>query len=145
MRITIHEAKNLGSNKVNPYALIKVNGVDRFETPTFKRTGNPKFERPFEFLVLDMQEVYIRVMIIDRIDFAGDTSLGAWNSYLTDILKNQEEKEYWWTLRKKGKEINARIRLSVQWKPVVMTGLATMGGIDIYSKVHTHNNNNTQY
>lgn len=133
LRITIHECKNLGSNKVNPYALIKVNGVDRFETPTFKRTSNPKFERPFEFLVLDMQEVYIRVMIIDRIDFAGDASLGAWNSYLTDILKTQEENEYWWTLRKKGKEISARIRLSVQWKPVVMTGLATMGGIDIYS------------
>ncbi|KAK4519727.1 casein kinase 2 regulatory subunit [Mucor velutinosus] len=133
LRITIHECKNLGSNKINPYALLKINGVDRFETPTFKRTSNPKFERPFEILVLDMTQVYIRVSIIDRINFAGDASLGSWNAYLTDIMRDQEDKEYWWTLRKKGQEINARLRLSVQWKPVVMTGLAKMGGVGLYS------------
>ncbi|KAI8643675.1 C2 domain-containing protein [Parasitella parasitica] len=133
LRITVHECKNLGSNKINPYALIKINGVDRFETPTFKRTSNPKFERPFEILVLDMTQVYIRVSIIDRISFAGDASLGSWNAYLTEIMKEQEDKEYWWTLKKKGQEINARLRLSVQWKPVVMTGLAKMGGIGLYA------------
>lgn len=136
LRIIIHECKNLGSNKVNPYALLKINGVDRFETPTFKRTANPKFERPFEILVLDMTQVFIRVSIIDRINFAGDASLGSWDSYLTDIMRDQEDKEYWWTLRKKGQEISARLRLSVQWKPVVMTGLAKMGGVGVglYSK-----------
>ncbi|GAN04893.1 tricalbin [Mucor ambiguus] len=133
LRITIHECKNLGSTKINPYALLKINGVDRFETPTFKRTPNPKFERSFEILVLDMTQVYIRVSIIDRINFAGDASLGSWNAYLTDIMRDQEDREYWWTLRKKGQEINARLRLSVQWKPVVMTGLAKMGGVGLYS------------
>ncbi|CAO3622319.1 unnamed protein product [Mucor fragilis] len=133
LRITIHECKNLGSNKINPYALLKINGVDRFETPTFKRTSNPKFERSFEILVLDMTQVYIRVSIIDRINFAGDASLGSWNAYLTDIMRDQENNEYWWTLRKKGQEINARLRLSVQWKPVVMTGLARMGGVGLYA------------
>lgn len=77
--------------------------------------------------------MYIRVSIIDRINFAGDASLGSWNAYLTDIMRDQEDKEYWWTLRKKGQEINARLRLSVQWKPVVMTGLAKMGGVGLYS------------
>lgn len=134
LRITIHECKNLGSNKINPYALLKINGVDRFETPTFKRTSNPKFERSFEILVLDMTQVFIRVSIIDRINFAGDASLGSWDAYLTDIMRDQEDKEYWWTLRRKGQEINARLRLSVQWKPVVMTGLAKMGGVGLYCK-----------
>ncbi|KAI7904507.1 C2 domain-containing protein [Cokeromyces recurvatus] len=133
VRIIIHECKNLGSNKVNPYALIKINGVDRFETPTFKRTSNPKFERPYEIMVLDQTEVFIRVSIIDRIDFAGDESLGSWNAYLTDIIAQQEEKDYWWTLKKKGQDTAARLRFSVQWKPVVMTGLASMGGTGIYS------------
>lgn len=108
--------------------------MDRFETPTFKRTANPKFERSYEILVLDMTEVFIRVTLIDRIDFAGDSYLGAWNAYLTDIIKDQEEKEYWWDLTKNKNNSNpdnnkARLRLSVQWKPVVMSGLSKMGGV----------------
>jgi Ca2+-dependent lipid-binding protein len=134
LRVTIHECKNLGSNTMNPYASIKINGVDRFETPTFKRTEHPKFERSYEILVLDQTEVYIRVGITDRINFAGDASLGAWNAYLTDIIRDQEDKEYWWTLKKKGQDTPARLRFSIQWKPVVMAGLAKMGGVGIYCK-----------
>lgn len=134
LRVTIHECKNLGpTNKMNPFATIKVNGVDRFETPTFKYTANPKFERSYEILVLDRTEVYLRVSITNRIDFAGDTSLGAWNGYLTDIMRDQEDKEYWWTLKKKGQDTAARLRFSVQWKPVVMAGLAKMGGAGLYT------------
>lgn len=132
--MTIHECKNLGSSKVNPFATIKINGVDRFETPTFKRTANPKFERSYEILVLDRTEVYIRVSITDRINFAGDASLGAWNGYLVDIMKEQEDKEYWWTLKKKDQDTPARLKFSVQWKPVVMYGLAKMGGVGLYCK-----------
>lgn len=133
--MTIHECKNLGiSNKMNPFATIKVNGVDRFETPTFKYTANPKFERSYEILVLDRTDVFLRVSITNRIDFAGDTSLGAWNGYLTDIMRDQEDNEYWWTLKKKGQDTPARLRFSVQWKPVVMSGLAKMGGTSLYSK-----------
>ncbi|KAI8389419.1 C2 domain-containing protein [Blakeslea trispora] len=133
LRITIHECKYLASKKVNPYAVIKVNGVDRFKTPTFKRTSNPKFEKSHEILVLDKTEVFVRVSIIDAIDFAEDVSLGSWDSYLVDIMRQQDDREYWWNLRKKGKEIEARIRFSVQWKPVVLTSLASMGGVGLYT------------
>lgn len=119
---------------MNPFATMKINGINRFETPTFKRTPNPKFERSFEILVLDRTEVFIRVSIIDRINFAGDASLGSWDGYLADIMKDQEENEYWWALKKKGQNTSARLRLSVQWKPVVMDGLAKMGGVGLYSK-----------
>ncbi|GAA5802769.1 hypothetical protein HPULCUR_008244 [Helicostylum pulchrum] len=133
LRVTIHECKNLGSNKMNPFATIKINGIDRFETPTFKRTPNPKFERSFEILVLDRTEVYIRVSITDRINFAGDASLGAWNGYLVDIMRDQEENDNWWTLKKQGRDTNAKLKFSVQWEPVVMDGLAQMGGAGIYT------------
>ncbi|KAG2201023.1 hypothetical protein INT47_006567 [Mucor saturninus] len=134
LRVTIHECKNLGpNNKMNPFATIKINGIDRFETPTFKRTPNPKFERSFEILVLDRTEVFLRVGVTDRINFAGDASLGAWDGYLVDIMRDQEENEYWWTLKKKGQNTSARLKLSVQWKPVVMDGLAKMGGVGIYT------------
>ncbi|KAI9469131.1 MAG: hypothetical protein EXX96DRAFT_492606 [Benjaminiella poitrasii] len=133
VRITIHECKNLGSNKINPFAQIKINGTDRFNTPTFKRTANPKFERSYEILVLDQTELFIRVGIIDSIDFAGDATLGSWSAYLSDIIRQQEEKDYWWVLKKKGKDTSARLRFSVQWKPVVMSGLASMGGTGIYT------------
>ncbi|KAI8083251.1 C2 domain-containing protein [Gilbertella persicaria] len=132
VRVTIHECKYLGTNKVNPYATIKINGVDRFKTPTFKRTSNPKFERSYEILVLDKTEVFIRVSVIDSIDFAENTSLGSWDASLVDIMRDQEDREYWWNLRKRGQEIQARLRFSVQWKPVVMSGLASMGGVGIY-------------
>jgi Ca2+-dependent lipid-binding protein len=127
LRITLHECRHLGyNNKVNPFANIKINGVDRFTTPTFKRTSNPKFERAYEILVLDKTEVYIRVSFIDSIAFADDAFLGAWTGYLHDIMERQEENEYWWDL--KSRTGKPRMRMSVQWKPVVMSGLAKMGG-----------------
>lgn len=129
LRITIHECKNLGSNKINPYAKLFINGKERFQTPTFKRTSNPKFEKPHESMVLDRTEFYIRVNIIDSINFAEDVSIGAWSGYLTDIMAKQDENEFWWHLNKNGQEIDAKIKLSVQWQPVVLEGLAKMGGI----------------
>ncbi|PHZ11710.1 uncharacterized protein RHIMIDRAFT_313919 [Rhizopus microsporus ATCC 52813] len=126
LRVTVHECRNLGStNKMNPYAAIKINGVDRFQTPTFKHTTNPKFERSFEILVLDKTEVHINVGLIDNLN---QVLLGQWSAYLMDIFKQQDEREYWWNLVRDTKEIKARLRLSVQWRPVVMTGLSKMGG-----------------
>lgn len=135
LRVTVHECRNLGpTNKMNPYAAIKINGVDRFQTPTFKHTSNPKFERSFEILVLDKTEVHINVGLIDSLN---QVLLGQWSAYLMDIFKQQGEREYWWNLVRGAKEIKARLRLSVQWRPVAMTGLSKMGGASgFYSKLN---------
>lgn len=116
---------------MNPHATIKINGIDRFQTPTFKYTANPKFERSFEILVLDKTEVHVHVSVLD-----GTRSLGQWSAYLMEIFKQQETNEYWWDLSQ-ARGINARLRLSVQWRPVVLSGLSQMGGSGIYGKT-TH-------
>ncbi|KAG1642078.1 hypothetical protein G6F44_005191 [Rhizopus delemar] len=112
---------------MNPHATIKINGIDRFQTPTFKYTANPKFERSFEILVLDKTEVHVHVSVLD-----GTRSLGQWSAYLMEIFKQQETNEYWWDLSQ-ARGINARLRLSVQWRPVVLSGLSQMGGSGIYA------------
>ncbi|KAG0991938.1 hypothetical protein G6F28_008119 [Rhizopus arrhizus] len=128
LRVTIHECRNLGSHhKMNPHATIKINGIDRFQTPIFKYTANPKFERSFEILVLDKTEVHVHVSVLD-----GTRSLGQWSAYLMEIFKQQETNEYWWDLSQ-ARGINARLRLSVQWRPVVLSGLSQMGGSGIYA------------
>ncbi|KAG1396326.1 hypothetical protein G6F60_009690 [Rhizopus arrhizus] len=112
---------------MNPHATIKINGIDRFQTPIFKYTANPKFERSFEILVLDKTEVHVHVSVLD-----GTRSLGQWSAYLMEIFKQQETNEYWWDLSQ-ARGINARLRLSVQWRPVVLSGLSQMGGSGIYA------------
>lgn len=132
--MTIHECRNLGTGqKMNPYAAIKINGIDRFQTPTFKYTANPKFERSFEILVLDKTEMHIHVRLVD-----GTRRLGQWAAYLTEIFNKQVENEYWWNMTETAKGTNARIRFSVQWRPVVLDGLSKMGGASgIYGKTTT--------
>lgn len=107
---------------MNPYALIKINGVEKVKTPVFKRNANPKFERSGEVVVLDRTEVYIRIDIKDSADFAEDSVLGSWTSYLVPLMEQQNSNDYWWDLTL-GDKTSGRIRFSVQWKPIVMSGL----------------------
>ncbi|KAI9261137.1 hypothetical protein BY458DRAFT_515949 [Sporodiniella umbellata] len=124
LRVTIHECRNLGPDqRINPYAVIKINGIDRFQTPTFKYTPNPKFERSFEILVLDKTEVHVHVGLHD-----GTRRLGQWSAYLIQIFNEQVAADYWWDLSDTTKGISSRLRLSVQWRSVVLNGLSKMGG-----------------
>ncbi|KAF7721951.1 hypothetical protein EC973_003912 [Apophysomyces ossiformis] len=133
LRFTVHECHNLGSNKLCPYARVIINGAEKIKTPVFKYNANPKFERPGEVVVLDKTEVFVRVEIKDSVSFAEDRVIGVWTSYLVDMMEAQQKNEYWWDLQADQKS-GARIRLSVQWKPVVMTGLTQgMGGHGYYS------------
>ncbi|OAD70667.1 hypothetical protein PHYBLDRAFT_115328 [Phycomyces blakesleeanus NRRL 1555(-)] len=122
LRFTIHECRNLGSTKLNPYARVMINGAEKIKTPVFKRTSNPKFERPGEVVVLDKTEVSIRVEVKDSVNFAEDVTVGVWTAYLVDVMQQQDGRNYWWDLKHGSKDVG-RIRFSVQWKPVVMEGL----------------------
>lgn len=109
------------------------------KTPVFKRNQNPKFERSGEVVVLDQTAVYIRVEVKDSTSFADDPTIGVWRSYLVDMMQQLPSNDGWWDLQlDNGSKAAGRIRLSVQWKPVVMTGLSsTIGGHGLYGKVIT--------
>ncbi|KAI8992390.1 hypothetical protein BDB01DRAFT_882480 [Pilobolus umbonatus] len=133
LRVTIHECKNLGHTQVNPSAIIKINGIDRFETPTFKGTANPKYARSYESLILDKTEVHVQVRIVSHINFAEDKVIGVWSAYLHDIVNEQEKREFWWPLSLDDEKLPGSVRFSVQWKSVIMRGLAKMKSSGIYT------------
>lgn len=133
LRFTIHEVKGL-SGKPSPYARVLVNGTEKIKSKPMKKNANPKFEKFVEVLVIDKTEVQMRVQIQDSTNFASDVELGSWSSSLLTIFDKIEKNEGWWDLKHNGKN-SGRVRISAEWKPVVMTGLAeSLGGHGIYRK-----------
>lgn len=55
VRLTVHQAKELDprDKQIDPFAKVMLNGVVVHRTQTLKRTPNPVWERPTEFLVTD--------------------------------------------------------------------------------------------
>lgn len=132
LRFTIHEVKGL-SGKPSPYARVLVNGTEKIKTKPMKKKANPKFEKFVEVLVIDKTEVQMRVQIQDATSFSTDYELGSWSSSLLTIFDKIEQNEGWWDLTRNGKNCG-RLRISAEWKPVVMTGLAeSLGGHGYYS------------
>ncbi|ORX52810.1 hypothetical protein DM01DRAFT_1336589 [Hesseltinella vesiculosa] len=134
LRFTVHECRNLRSGKSipNPYAIVKVNGVEKIKTPTFKRTDTPKFERSGEVVVLDRTQVKVTVTMMNSVDFAEDVCLGTWSSDLVSIMQDQAKNGCWWDLQSVSPSSGPsrpRIRFSVQWKPVDMSSLITASSL----------------
>ena len=123
--------------RLNPYVRVTINGAERINTPIFKRNPNPKFERSGEVVVLDQTAVFIRVEVKDSISLAEDPIIGVWRGYLVDLIQAMETNpDGWFDLQYDGGDkAPGRIRLSFQWKPVLMTGLSeAMAGQGLYSK-----------
>ncbi|KAI9266500.1 C2 domain-containing protein [Phascolomyces articulosus] len=123
LRITVHECQNLlGPSRMKPYVRVLINGEESIRTSSSWHRHNPVFEVPGETAILDKSEVFIRVEVKDRSTVHKDVELGVWTSHLDEMLRLQEENEGWWPL-KSGNEPVGSVRLSAQWKPVIMPGL----------------------
>ncbi|KAG2172009.1 hypothetical protein INT43_001486 [Umbelopsis isabellina] len=122
LRFTIHECKGL-DGKPSAYARVLLNGEEKIKTKPMKKTPNPKWEKNVEMLVVDMTEVSMRVEVQEASSFASDVTIGSWSSSLLNIFDKIEENEGWWDLMRKKTKVG-RIRISAEWKPVIMTGLA---------------------
>lgn len=85
-----------------------------------KRKTNPKYEEHLEIIVLDKTNFFIRTEIRDADE---DDLLGAFSSYLTDMLRLQEKNESWWDVAL-GDDKTGQVRLSAEWKPVLMSSLS---------------------
>ncbi|KAI8374245.1 uncharacterized protein BYT42DRAFT_575688 [Radiomyces spectabilis] len=126
LRLIVHECRGLGTARLTTRVHVIVNGTEKFKTATVKRTSAPHYETPGEMVVLDKTEVYIRIEL-QECSGKEEVVLGVWTSYLLDMMKQQEENENWFPLNLDNHEIG-QLRLSAQWKPVVMTGLADYVG-----------------
>ncbi|KAI8070191.1 C2 domain-containing protein [Thamnidium elegans] len=132
LRFTVHECKELGGSQksggisipviggksdVSSYAVVKVNNKEKLRTQTFKRSINPRWDKQVEVFVTDKTQLKLNVDVFD----SDERTLGRWESKLEefeeDVFINNQD---WWTL----KDGSGKIHLSMQWKPVTMTGFA---------------------
>ncbi|PWN50042.1 tricalbin [Violaceomyces palustris] len=133
VRLTLHQAKELDKRsgfvgELNPKARIKVNGQKVKDTPVVKRTNSPIFEMPTEFLVTDRGKAVVTVEILDDRDLRADPVVAYLSVKLDDLLAAKEKQQDWFPL--KNSKLG-RIRMSAEWKPVLMSG--SMNGGSGYS------------
>lgn len=119
VRLTIHQAKNLDKSPgllgdLNPCARILLNGNKVKDTAVLKRTTSPIWEEHFEFLVTERRKAVVGVQVLDGQDLSSYL-----NVKLDDLLSAKERQQDWFPLAK-SKE--GRVRMSAEWKPVLMSG-----------------------
>ncbi|KAI8987617.1 C2 domain-containing protein [Mycotypha africana] len=128
LRLVIHECRDLQSlhGSISPFVRIIVNGVEKKKTAVMKNKRDPKYEEPYEIVVLDKTSFFIRAEIIDHAN--NDKLLGTFTSYLSDMMQLQTTNSSWWKLMHEDKQVG-ELRLSAEWKPVMMTGLSDIANI----------------
>lgn len=119
----VHECRDLVStaDNMSPYVRIIINGAEKHKTAVMKRKSNPKYEDPYEMVVLDKTTFFVRIEVRDSAD--EDKLLGVFTSYLSDIVRLQEKNDSWWDLAMDD-QLAGQLRLSAEWKPMVMSGLS---------------------
>ncbi|KAK4047503.1 Tricalbin-2 [Microbotryomycetes sp. JL221] len=127
VRLVVHQAKDLDprGQQINPFAKVTLNARKVHQTQTLKRTPNPVWERPCEFLVTSKDQAVVGVQILDDNSITADTRLGNISVKLTDILQANAKGQDWFPL---SNARTGRVRLSASWKPVSMAGAISGAG-----------------
>ncbi|WFD29258.1 hypothetical protein MSPP1_000265 [Malassezia sp. CBS 17886] len=124
LRLTLHQAKDLAKKShvpgdMQPMARILVNDKPTGETPEIKNTSDPIFEDATEFFVTDRYSSVITVEIIDNRELAGKPVVGRVNVKVDDLVQAHKREQDWFPI---PGEPHARVRMSAQWRPIVMPG-----------------------
>ncbi|KAM0786716.1 hypothetical protein ACM66B_002158 [Microbotryomycetes sp. NB124-2] len=127
VRLVVHQAKELDprGQQINPFVNVTLNGRKVHQSQTLKRTPNPVWERPCEFLVTEKEKAVIGVQVMDDNAIQADTRLGNVNVKLTDILAANAKGQDWFPL---SNAKSGRVRLTAEWKPVSMAGAISGAG-----------------
>ncbi|SPO32702.1 related to TCB3 - protein localized to membranes, bud-enriched [Ustilago trichophora] len=133
VRLTLHQAKELEKRsgfggELCPKGRIRLNGQKVKDTIVIKRTTNPIFEMPTEFLVTDRRKAVITVEILDDRDLRSDPVVAYVSIRLEDLLAAKEKQQDWFPLKNSK---TGRVRMSAEWKPVQMSG--SMNGSSGYT------------
>jgi len=99
--------------------LILCSDAPIYSTRTLKRTTSPAWESSTEFLVTDKTAAIIGLKVIDERGLSVDPTLGYLNVKLDDLLEAKNQGKDWFPLSGCA---SGRVRLSAEWKPVMMAG-----------------------
>ncbi|SNX87597.1 related to TCB3 - protein localized to membranes, bud-enriched [Melanopsichium pennsylvanicum] len=133
VRFSLHQAKELDKRsgfggELCPKGRIRLNGQKVRDTHVIKRTTNPIFEMPTEFLVTDRKKAVITVEVLDDRDLRADPVVAYVSIRLEDLLAAKEKQQDWFPLKNSKA---GRVRMSAEWKPVQMSG--SMNGSSGYT------------
>ncbi|SCV70224.1 BQ2448_1618 [Microbotryum intermedium] len=127
VRLVVHQAKDLDGRgqQINTCAEVRLNDQLVHRTQTLKRSPNPVWERPTEFLVTDRASAVIGITVIDENAISANTRLGVLKVKLTDLLEANAKGQDFFPL---SQARSGRVRLTATWKPVMMTGAISGAG-----------------
>lgn len=123
----MHAAKDLDprGQQINPFFNVLLNDKKIAQSQTLKRTPNPIWERPTEFLVTEKSTAVIGIAILDDNSLASDSPLGHVRIKLTDLLDMAKQEKDWFPL---SNAKSGRVRVTAQWNPVLMAGAINGAG-----------------
>ncbi|GAA6050737.1 hypothetical protein JCM3770_006601 [Rhodotorula araucariae] len=127
VRVVVHQAKELDprGQQINPFFKLYLNGQSVHRSQTLKRTPNPIWERPAEFLVTAKQSATIGLQVLDDNTLVSDTKLGHCSVRLNDILEANAQGNDWFPL---SNARSGKVRITAEWKPVLMAGAINGAG-----------------
>ncbi|KAI5306644.1 hypothetical protein KEM56_007815 [Ascosphaera pollenicola] len=131
VRYTVEQAKELEAGKsmvgkLNPYAVLMLNGKEVKISKKLKRTNDPVFQNSSrELLITDRKSARLGLMIKDDRDLAHDPIIGRHTMKLTDMLRAMERGQEWFQLA--GAK-SGRVKITVNWKPIALRGGLGSGG-----------------
>ena len=131
LRFAVEQAKDLDGTKslvglLNPYAALFLNGKEIHQTKKLKRTNNPIWDNGSkEILITDLKKAKLGVTVKDERDLTGDQVLGKYQIKLDEMLECMAQGKEWYHLS--GAQ-TGRVKMTAQWKPVAISGVAGAGG-----------------
>ena len=130
VRLVVHAGKDLDSRgrAINPFFKVTLNNRPIHRSQTLKRTPNPIWERPTEFLVTSKPTAVIGLEVMDDNSILSDSRLGIFKIKLEDVLESNRKGNDWFPLSNCR---SGKVRITAEWKPVVMPG--AINGAALYT------------
>ncbi|GAA5958373.1 hypothetical protein JCM3765_004810 [Sporobolomyces pararoseus] len=130
VRLVVHAGKDLDSRgrAINPFFKVTLNDRPIHRSQTLKRTPNPIWERPTEFLVTSKPSAVIGLEVMDDNSILSDSRLGIFKIKLQDVLESNKKGNDWFPLSNCR---SGKVRITAEWKPVVMPG--AINGAALYT------------
>jgi Ca2+-dependent lipid-binding protein len=130
LRYTVSQAKDLDASKslighLTPYCQMTLNNRHVHTTKVIKRNNNPIWEESHEIFITNQKACKLGVIIKDERGFIDDPIIGKYQIKLPDLLDGNGKGTEWFNLTgvKSG-----RVKMTAQWKPVTVKGIAGTGG-----------------
>lgn len=124
LRLTLHQARALPKSagvraKSGRKACLKLNKKLVRETNVVREPVDPVFEDVSELLVIERFGSTVTVDIVEPHQAKDDTVMASLTVKIDDIIQASKRKQDWFPFP--GND-DARMRLSAQWKPILMSG-----------------------